>query len=299
MPYYHVQIIQKSTGKATLKLDFTREELEERILAPRRKGRSIIMAGKTIEITDIDSIKITMTVENSKALHSIVTRESQVQASRGVVNLIPIANRIFGKGEDMTDYFITDAPGSEIESAAAINKQPPINTREVFVVHGRNDAARDALFAFLTAIDLRPLEWSEIVNSAGKPSPYIGDILDMAFSRASAVVVLFTPDDEAKLKSSLCSANEMLHETELTGQARPNVLFEAGMAMGRDADRTVLVEIGRLRPFSDLAGRLVVRMDNSSQQRQELARRLQTAGCPVNLEGTAWHKAGDFEAAII
>ena len=126
-----------------------------------------------------------------------------------------------------------------------------------------------------------------------------GEILDAAFSQAHAVVVLFTPDDEARLKEQFRVDSDPPHETALTGQARPNVLFEAGMAMARSQDRTVLVELGHLRPFSDIAGLHVVRMENSSQRRQELAHRLRAAGCPVNLEGTAWHTAGDFEAAVV
>ena len=74
--------------------------------------------------------------------------------------------------------------------------------------------------------------------------------------------------------------------------------FEAGMAMGRNEDRTILVELGTLRPFSDIAGRHVIRLDNTTQRRQELAQRLQAAGCPINLNGTDWHKTGDFEAAL-
>ena len=70
------------------------------------------------------------------------------------------------------------------------------------------------------------------------------------------------------------------------------------MAMGRDQDRTVLVELGTLRPFSDIAGRHTIRINNTSQRRQELAQRLRAAGCPVRLEGTDWHTAGDFDSAL-
>ena len=112
------------------------------------------------------------------------------------------------------------------------------------------------------------------------------------------MIVLFTPDDLAMLNKQLWDEGEPAHETELTGQARPNALFEAGMAMGRDERRTVLVELGRLRPFSDIAGRHVIRLDNSTQRRQELANRLEAAGCPVNTKGTDWHTVGDFEAAV-
>ena len=172
------------------------------------------------------------------------------------------------------------------------------SAREVFVVHGRNKAARDAMFEFLRSLDLRPLEWSEVVQRTGKASPYVGDILETAFRDAPAVVVLFTPDDEARLREPLRSDHEPPHEVELTGQARPNVLFEAGMAMGRDPDRTILVELGQLRPFSDVGGRHVLRFDGSIAKRQELAQRLQTAECPASMTGTDWQTAGDFQSAM-
>lgn len=167
--------------------------------------------------------------------------------------------------------------------------------RNVFVVHGRNIQARNSLFRFLRSIGLRPLEWSQAIKATGKASPFIGEILDVAFSKAQAVIVLMSPDDEARLRESLRGASEPAYETEMTGQARPNVLFEAGMAMGRNPDRTVIVELGTLRPFSDIAGRHTVRLSNASVARQELAERLRTAGCPVDLSGRDWHTEGDFD----
>lgn len=174
----------------------------------------------------------------------------------------------------------------------------PSDPTKVFVVHGRNEKARDALFQFLRTIGLRPIEWSEAVRATGNPSPYVGEILDEAFSLAQAVVVLMTPDDMAYLREPFHGQREPAHETEPTPQARPNVLFEAGMAMGRHPRRTVLVELGELRPFSDVAGRHAVRINNTGQKRQDLADRLGLAGCPVDTAGRDWHSAGDFDAAL-
>jgi len=168
------------------------------------------------------------------------------------------------------------------------------NPRNVFVVHGRNLKARDGLFDFLRSIDLHPLEWSEIVSSTGKGAPYIGEILDKAFSQAQAVIVLMTPDDEGRLVEVFRKADDPSYETELTPQARLNVLFEAGMAMGRCSERTILVELGVVRPFSDIGGRHTIRLDNTTEKRQALAQRLLDAECAVNLSGSDWHTAGDF-----
>jgi hypothetical protein len=67
------------------------------------------------------------------------------------------------------------------------------------------------------------------------------------------------------------------------------------MAMGRDVRRTVLVQVGALRPFSDVGGRHILRLNNTSARRQDLAERLKTAGCDVDLTGRDWHTAGSFE----
>ena len=173
-----------------------------------------------------------------------------------------------------------------------------VDTRKVFVVHGRNNAAREALFTFLRAIGLHPLEWSEIVKATGKASPYIGEVLEKGFSIAQAVVVLMTPDDEARLREQYRGSSEPPHETELTPQPRPNVLLEGGMALGLFPDRTVIVELGTLRPISDIGGRHVIRMNDAPERRQDLAQRLETAGCAVNTSGTDWYKAGSFTDAL-
>ena len=164
----------------------------------------------------------------------------------------------------------------------------------VFVVHGRNEKVRKDMFAFLRSIGLKPLEWSQVVEATGKTMPYVGEILDTAFSKAQAVVVLMTPDDEACLRSPFRKPSDPDYEITPTPQARPNVLFEAGMAVGRSPERTILVEVGVLRPFSDVGGRLVINLDNSTEKRQELAQRLGNAGCPVDLSGTDWHTTGSF-----
>ena len=296
MTNYHVRITQASRrGTDEVRLDITLDELERRFLWPYRLGQPIAIAGKSIPTDDIERIRVSSTEYDSPRY-----REQAAQLIRQHGFGGSIEWHIADLGTDVTDKFIIGPPGTE-SGASVTQDEPsrsPVDTETVFVVHGRNGPARDAMFTFLRSIGLRPLEWSGAVQATGKPVPYVGEILDAALSTAQVILVLLTPDDEARLRAALMTPSEPPHETELTGQARPNVLFEAGMAMGRDQDRTVLVELGTLRPFSDIAGRHTIRINNTSQRRQELAQRLQTAGCAVNLDGTDWHSAGDFDAAI-
>ena len=164
----------------------------------------------------------------------------------------------------------------------------------VFVVHGRNENARKAVFEFLRAVGLKPIEWNQAIKKTGQASPYVGDILETAFREAAAVVVLLTPDDEARLLKRLLKPRDPPYEKKLTGQARPNVIFEAGMAFGRNPNSTILVELGVLRPFSDVAGRHVLHLSNQPTSRQEFATKLANAGCNVDTSGTDWLNAGDF-----
>jgi hypothetical protein len=66
------------------------------------------------------------------------------------------------------------------------------------------------------------------------------------------------------------------------------------MAFATHPDRTVIVQLGNVREFSDVAGRHVVHMSNEFAKRQELATKLTNAGCDVDTSGADWVKAGDF-----
>jgi len=181
--------------------------------------------------------------------------------------------------------------------AKAVPAQPKPATRgrKVFVVHGRNEAIRKALFSFLRSIGLDPLEWRRAILATKKPSPSISEILDAAFSEAVAVVVLLTPDDQVILSPDFQKPSDPDYERTLVGQARPNVLFEAGLAFGRHADSTVLLQVGSVKPFSDVAGRHITRLTNSPESRAELVTKLINAGCNTETDGTDWLNEGDFD----
>lgn len=151
-------------------------------------------------------------------------------------------------------------------------------------------------FSLLRSLGLRPLEWQRAIELTKKPTPYVGEILDAAFSKARAVIVLMTPDDEARLRQELVRSNDPDWEKELQGQPRPNVLFEAGMAFGSHPDSTVLVQIGSIRPISDIAGRHLVHLTGSTESRKELVAKLRACHCRVDDSGNDWLRIGEFSS---
>jgi hypothetical protein len=146
----------------------------------------------------------------------------------------------------------------------------------------------------LAALVLNPYEWEHALREARGNNPYVGDVLDEVMEKAQAVVVMFSPDGLVHLKEHLCTSNDGPNERKPQGQARPNVLFEAGLAMGRHPDKTVLVQVGRVKAFSDVGGRHIARLTDDTESRNDLANRLEKIGCEVNRVGRDWMKAGEF-----
>jgi predicted nucleotide-binding protein len=194
------------------------------------------------------------------------------------------------------------APPPLIAPAASRSKRKsrptarPAPRNTVFVVRGRNQAIAGALHRLLRALGLTPIEWNRAIRLSKKASPHISDILDAGFGNAAAVVVLLTPDDEAILKKEFRKRSDPAYEKKLGGQARPNVLFEAGRAFGQHPNSTVLVQVGVVKPFSDVAGRHIVYLTGSPASRHELVTKLQNAGCAVDTTGEEWLTEGDFRA---
>jgi predicted nucleotide-binding protein len=191
----------------------------------------------------------------------------------------------FGKGSPIRT-------GGEPESEPAPSGKAKKGER-VFVIHGRDSAARDALFGYLRALGLAPLEWEQLVRDTNSSAPSLKEVIDKATRNASAVIALLTPDDIVQLHPSLRTAND---DTDEQGacQARPNVFLELGMALALHPDRTIILEAGRMRRPADLGGLNYIHLDPAGKWLNKVASRLEGAGCPVDRTGDDWRDAHRF-----
>ncbi|MFJ3235103.1 TIR domain-containing protein [Streptomyces sp. NPDC086787] len=187
------------------------------------------------------------------------------------------------------------ATSPETERAGGHAAHTHDRSRSVFVVHGRDEEVRKAMFGLLRRLDLRPLEWEELVRATGTASPFLGEVVAGAPALAQAALVLLTPDDVAKLHPQLLGNAEPDYETRLTGQPRQNVLIELGMVLMAYAERTVIVEVGRLRPAADIAGRNVIRFDGSEESLMKIVARLKVAECRLDDSRPDWRDTSHFQ----
>ncbi len=168
--------------------------------------------------------------------------------------------------------------------------------KKIFVVHGRNNTLRDAVFSFLRALNLEPMEWSQAIALLESGSPFVGEVIDVALKISAAVIIIFSPDDLAVLKNEFVKYDDKEEEKKLSPQPRPNVLFEAGMAFGINPKKTIILQFGELRQISDIGGRHVIKMNNTPEKRKDLLDRLINANCDLESGGTDWLKVGNFDS---
>jgi predicted nucleotide-binding protein len=175
-------------------------------------------------------------------------------------------------------------------------------SKRVFVIHGRDRDAYIAIRDYLSALGLAPYDYDDELLRTTKAAPYVGDIVKQAVEKAAAIVVLFTPEEHAQLDRRFRADRDRYEPANVERfQARPNVIFEAGLAFGANPDRTVFVALGpEVQVFSDIHGVVVHYIKRGDAQfRDLLAGVLKCAGCDVDTSPGTHLTAGNFNDVIL
>ena len=140
---------------------------------------------------------------------------------------------------------------------------------KVFVIHGRDDAARETVARFLERLGLKPVILFEQPSQGRTIIEKIEDNADVRFA-----VGLLTPDDLG------AHAN---NRGELAPRARQNVIFELGYFAGKLSRKRVcaLVKEGLEIP-SDYDGVVYVDFDNAGAWKMKVVQELKAAGFNVD-----------------
>lgn len=188
---------------------------------------------------------------------------------------------------------------SRLETVAPSVEEPRSmpDPAKVFIIHGRNTRAAHEMAHFVRALGLVPIAFDELSAAMGG-TPTIADIVTRGMDEAQGVIALFTADERAELRPDFHKPQDK--EVEVARwQARPNVIFEAGMAFGRNRDRVVFVCLGSVELFTDVAGIHVLSPSNDPKGHRDTLRcKLMAMKCPAN-DSSAWMAAGDFEGCVL
>lgn len=162
------------------------------------------------------------------------------------------------------------------------------NKKAIFVICGSNEKARIVFFKFLRALNLEPLEWEQLVASTGSASPPIGEIIKKGFSKAQAAIVLLTPDEEVRPYKELKTNHHSSKKIHWSGQASQYVLIGAGMALALYPQKTIFVQLGKVRVDSSIANLDVIKLEGNPEEINNIAERLKNSGCPADKSGDDW-----------
>ena len=144
--------------------------------------------------------------------------------------------------------------------------------QEIFLVHGRDQAARETAARCLERGDFTPVILDEKPSGGRTIIEKLEHYTDVEFA-----VVLLTPDDVGAAATN---------PTALQPRARQNVIAELGLLVGKlGRSRVCALYKGPLELPSDIHGVVYVEMDDAGGWRARLARELINAGFNVNVSG--------------
>jgi predicted nucleotide-binding protein len=188
----------------------------------------------------------------------------QAKFAAGVPQTVTMLEGLISRLEEKRE----DVDSLSIEPIPSIS--PLLGTRKVFVVHGHDEGAKEAVARFLSKLQLEPIILHEQPNQ--------GHTIIEKFERNADVdfaVVLLTPDDIG-------------YAAGLPGDSKPrarqNVIFELGYFVGRlGRSRVCALHKGNVDILSDYDGVVYVSMEDVHGWRLMLAREIKAAGIDVDL----------------
>ena len=140
---------------------------------------------------------------------------------------------------------------------------------KIFIVHGRDESARETVARFLERLELEPVVLHEQPNEGRTIIEKFEDYAGVGFA-----VVLLTPDDLGALKDE---------KDNLKPRARQNVVFELGYFIGKLGRKNVCALLkGDVEKPSDYDGVLYPRLDDEGGWKMALIQELKAAGFDVD-----------------
>ncbi len=172
--------------------------------------------------------------------------------------------------EEIEDYYEEEAQTPTLSSGRERERiAVKTDMKEVFVIHGRDNEAKEAVARFLARLDLEPVILHEQPNEGRTIIEKFEEHAQAAFA-----VVLLTPDDAGALENE---------KDRLRPRARQNVIFEFGYFIGRlGRKRVCALTRGDLEMPSDYDGVLYVPLDDAGAWRMRLVKELRAAGLNVD-----------------
>lgn len=165
-------------------------------------------------------------------------------------------------------------PKLVVEDGAAVNLTSARNKRKVFIVHGRDNEAKQEVARFISALGLEPI----ILHEQASAGMTIIEKIERYANDADFALVLYTP----------CDHGRGVHETKVPARyrARQNVVFEHGYLMAKLGRENVCALVkGEIETPNDISGVVYVSLDGYGGWKIEVTKELKACGYDVKSIG--------------
>lgn len=155
-------------------------------------------------------------------------------------------------------------------NSAAISAPVTRNKRKVFIVHGRDNEAKQEVARFLTGLGLEPI----ILHEQASSGMTIIEKIERYANDADFALVLYTP----------CDHGRGVHESKVPARhrARQNVVFEHGYLMAKLGRENVCALVkGEIETPNDISGVVYVPLDGFGGWKSDVTKELQACGYEV------------------
>ncbi len=269
MPYYHVLIEINEFTKSYYELDKTDlSEIKGEIVGPYLRGEQFFFNGAFLDNAKIKRILIKESEQSSiqyAGIHRLLGKA--IEPYDIITDAGPATDITKSVFIECRNLLHGTAPTSE---ALALNKpKTSMDKSKVFIVHGHDNAAREAAARFVENLGFKAIILHEQASSGQTIIEKIEANSNVGFG-----IVLYTPCDLGRSKEE---------KDQLKPRARQNVVFEHGYLMGKIGRENVCALVkGDIEKPTDISGVVYIPMDEGDGWKLAVAKEMKKSGYDVD-----------------
>ena len=271
MPYYHVYIESDDPRARCFELDKTDlSELKEDVILPYLKGDQFYFDGYLLRGTKVERILIMKSEISYEGYVKLRKQRSRYPVFRSdILARSEYFNNI--TGEILKECQSLNQEATPKPEALAPNKpKAPMDKSKVFIVHGHDGEAKQAVARFIEKLGLEAIILHEQAN-AGKT---IIEKIE-ANSNVGFAIVLYTPCDLGASQKQ---------KDQLKPRARQNVIFEHGYLIGKIGRKNVSALVkGDVETPNDISGVVYIKMDEADSWKYTVGKEMKACGYDIDL----------------